>query len=115
MTHMEINRLILTVIGAASTAFPVIYTTIAPWWKSALGRALVFSDASLALYVDLALLMWWFDLRFNTWIYTFLFSLIAVTAVSRCIVIVTTQVGGRRYTRNTPPERDVLDAPGSQM
>lgn len=115
MSEFDVQQILLTITGVAATLFPVIYTLIAPWWKSMIGRALVLSDISLALLVDIALLAYWFHWVISTHVTTAILVLIAAAAVMRCLAIINIQVSAWRAKSNTPVDDTLLDAPGSQM
>lgn len=45
----DATRDVVVVAFLASLMFIVVYTVLAPWWRSSIGRALIVMDASLAL------------------------------------------------------------------
>lgn len=110
MSELDVQMVLLSITGVAATAFPFLYTWISPWWKTAWGRALVVSDVSLALLVDLALLSYWFDWSLSQHLITAVYALIALAAVLRVVALLST-----RRVRNTPEPDTLLDAPPTRL
>lgn len=105
MTEPAFQKLCLEVTGVAATAFPFIYTLAGPWWRSQIGRALVVSDISLALLVDVALLADWFDWIIPTHVVSGIVALIAVAALLRNLAVVSlARLHYRERLRATPQD-----------
>lgn len=98
-TTGEVEVLAYTIFGA-SVAFVVLYSLLAPWWRSQVGRAMVSLDAALALTLLPSVLHYAVGLNlahpFFAW-YDFA-SLLAVAGVTvwRTVVMVRIQLAGRR-------------------
>lgn len=87
---------ILTFAAVAATAFPILYTLVAPWWKSVVGRSLFVSEVSLALLLDLALGAYWLHLTVPAPVATSLYTLIAVGCWMRLGALIDEQIRKRR-------------------
>lgn len=98
MTELDWQQVFLTITGVAATLFPVLYTVLTGGrcWRSQIGRALIFSDVSLALLVDLALLAYWYDWTLSPHVSTGITALIAVSALLRCWAVIDGQVVRRK-------------------
>lgn len=99
MTEFDWQQVFLTITGAAATLFPFLYSALTGGrcWRSQIGRALIFSDVSLALLVDLALLAYWFHWTLSPHVSTGITALIAVSALLRCWAVIDGQIlRGRR-------------------
>lgn len=86
---------------AASVAFIAVYTVLAAWWRSEIGRALVALDAGLVLTLAPAVLHRLFGLSiFYTlgfaWYYLISLSFVAGATIWRTVIVIKTQVRGRR-------------------
>ena len=100
MTALDWQLALLTLAAVAATAFPILYTAVAPWWRSVVGRSLVVSEASLAALLDVALIAYWWHFRVPTPVATSLYTLIAVGAWMRLGALIHAQVGKRRRDTN---------------
>lgn len=57
MSNADIAAVVLVAATApAATLFAIIYGFTTPWWRTAIGRALLVSSTALALLVDISLL-----------------------------------------------------------
>ena len=71
----------LVFAAISATMFPIMYM-FSPWYKSHLGRALMFKAIAFAMAVDFTLLfyIWTPPLAVAFWISAFVYTFIAVTA-----------------------------------
>jgi len=87
---------LLSVTGAASALFVIVYAVAAPWWKTQVGRALMFSEVSLGTLVTLSLMAYWFHVVISDVAALAIFAAMALSACLRLGVLVTEQVARRR-------------------
>jgi hypothetical protein len=88
----------------ASAAFIVLYTTLAPWWRSSIGRALVMLDAGLALTLAPAVLHRFFGLALAesllfAWYFLITLTVVAGAVVWRTVIMVREQLAERSRGR----------------
>jgi hypothetical protein len=92
---------LITAAAVAATLFPILYTFIAPWWRTVVGRSLVISEVSLAALLDTALLAYWFHTTVPSPIRTSLYTLIAIGAWMRIGALIDQQLKKSRH-KETP-------------
>lgn len=86
---------------AASVLFIVVYSALAPWWRSEIGRALIVMDAGLALVLGPSVLHRLFGLTLVTsigfaWYYLASIAIVAGSTFWRTYLIAKTQWRHRR-------------------
>lgn len=96
MTALDWQLALITLAAVAATAFPILYTAVAPWWRSTVGRSLVVSETSLAALLDVALAAYWGHFHVPSPVATSLYTLIAVGAWMRLGALIHEQLGKRR-------------------
>jgi hypothetical protein len=81
-------KVVLIASEAATVAFTVVYSVLAPWWANPIGRTLVQLDIllGLALVPSILSLFWHFNRltsHIAAWVDVGLFALIALTLFAR--------------------------------
>lgn len=97
---------------AASVLFIVVYTVLAPWWRSEIGRALIAMDTGLALALAPAVLHRLLGVSLAAslgfgWYYLGSLALVAGATLWRTWIIIKTQWRGRDGGQSQPPRRPV--------
>jgi hypothetical protein len=112
MTQVQLILLgykISTIAVIASTlAFIAVYTRLAPWWKSPIGRTIVWKDIALVMaFLPVALSLFFHFNRLTStlsaWIDIADFVVITVIMVIRCKVWITTH-------KPQSPREEITDA-----
>lgn len=98
MTELGWEILFVSIAGAASTLFVLAYGMFARWWRTPIGRALMASDLSLAVLLDLALAAYWLHFEVPAWGRLAIDASIAAAALMRLGAVVTDQI----LKRHTP-------------
>lgn len=102
MTVLQWQVCLIAAAAVAATLFPIIYTLVAPWWRSEIGRSLVVSETSLAALLDTALVAYWLGWTVPSPVATSLYTLIAVGAWMRLRVLIITQLAKPHTERPWP-------------
>lgn len=85
-------------LAIATTAFPILYAALAPWYRTWLGRAVMVLGIALALLLDLTILLRFIVLPplAVAMITTGVLGLILAASVAKSIILIVTQVTARR-------------------
>ena len=98
MTISDWQICTLVVAAAASTLFVFAYGLFARWWRTQVGRALMLSEISLAILLDLSLVAHWTGYRVPDGVAEGIFIGIAVTSLMRLYAFGYVQVRSRWLT-----------------
>jgi hypothetical protein len=89
-TVRHIGVVVLVISALATTLFPVLYAK-APWYRSALGRAVMFRAVALALVLDLAVVFeLWVEPRSRLvllWINIAVLAVIGASSAAMSVVL----------------------------
>jgi hypothetical protein len=102
MTVLQWQICLITAAAIAASLFPIVYTLVAPWWRSEVGRSLFISEVSLAALLDIALVAYWLHWTVPQPVATSLYTLIAVGAWLRLRVLIVEQIRKPRGERPWP-------------
>lgn len=80
MSDLAIDATILTIAAVAANLFVLGYFALAPWYRSAAGRASWISMLALALLLDLSLVAYWIDWTVPEWLARIIYVAIALGA-----------------------------------
>lgn len=92
MSDLAIDATILTGAAIAANLFVLVYAALAPWYRSAAGRASWVSMLALALLLDLSLVAYWIDWTVPEWIARTVYIVITLGAWLKFVALLHEQV-----------------------
>lgn len=99
---LVLSNFLIVATGAGAGAFCMLYATISPWWRTALGRNIMALMGVIGLFLGLATMhmVWPHVFDSQQWIRPVMWSMIC--AIVWCLVglLVRTQVRKRRGERD---------------
>lgn len=89
---------LIYMLAVATTAFPILYALLAPFYRTMLGIAVFVLGVALALLLDVTLLfrIWSPSLLVQAIITTFVLGLILLASLAKSVILIVTQVTWRR-------------------
>jgi hypothetical protein len=88
---------LVTAAAIAANLFVLLYASLAKWWRSVFGRALMTGEVALAALLDLVLYVHWSHTILPRWIPLTLYALIAAGCWMRLGAVFHEQVWKRRH------------------
>jgi len=101
MSVDTIAAVLVLLAAPPATLFPLLYVWL-PWWRSAVGRALMVSSTGLALLIDVSLARMWLgeDYPLRDAVRLTVYTLITVGVYFKLAALLITQWKHRHNTRS---------------
>ena len=95
----DVSSALVITAWASAVLFDAVYTVLAPWWKTWMGRNLFAFDASIAAVLTPAVLALWFHYSprspWYAWLQIGLFAVVPALSLQRTVMLVVVQARGR--------------------
>lgn len=100
-TVTDLSRIVVLAAFFAAILFLVVYSLVAPWWRTSIGRALVIMDIGIALAMLPLFLKFAFDLStadlFFAWLQIGSIGLVAISTLWRSWIVARVQWRERQH------------------